>query len=72
MNREEINKAKDVLRTAGYHVDSLWHVEDVTTIYECDSDMAYQILTQVLERSVDGVFDAIQDEAMFNELPSKS
>jgi hypothetical protein len=71
MNREEINKAKDVLRKAGYHVDSLWHVQDVTEIYECDSDKAYEILTQVLDRSVDAVFDAIQDEARFNEIPSK-
>jgi hypothetical protein len=72
MNREEINKAKDVLRKAGYHVDYLWHVEDVTELYECDSDKAYEILTEVLERTVDGVFDAIQDEAMFNKLPNKS
>jgi hypothetical protein len=72
MNREEINKAKDVLRKAGYHVDSLWHVEDVTEIYVCDSDQAYEVLTQVLDRNVDTVFDAIQEEARVNEIPSKS
>lgn len=72
MNREEINKAKDVIRKAGYHVDSLWHVEDVTEIYVCDSDQAYEVLTQVLDRNVDTVFDAIQEEARVNEIPSKS
>lgn len=65
MNQEEINKAKDVLRKAGYHVDSLWHVQDVTDRYECDRDKAYEILGEVLDTSVDGVFDSIHHQAKY-------
>jgi hypothetical protein len=71
MNYEEINKAKEVLRKAGYHVDSLWHVQDITDRYECDKDTAYEILTEVLEANIEMVFNSIHDQAMFNELKEK-
>jgi hypothetical protein len=71
MNHREINKAKEVLRKAGYHVDSLWHVQDITNRYECDADKAYEILTEVLDVSVEMVFSSIHDQAMFNELKEK-
>jgi len=71
MSNEEINQAKEVLRKAGYHVDSLWHVQDVTDRYECDEETAYDILTNALDRSIERTFDVISDEAMFNEIKEK-
>ena len=71
MNNEEINQAKEVLRKAGYNVESLWHVQDVTDRYECDQETAYDILTNALERSIERTFDVISDEAMFNEIKEK-
>ena len=69
---EEIENAKNVLRSAGYHVESLWHVKDVTDRYECDEDTAYEILTNCIDRSIEGVFDDIMDDARFSELKEKN
>ena len=63
MNHEEINQAKEILRKAGYHVDSLWHVQDITDRFECDENMAYEILTDVLDANVDTIFDSIHHQA---------
>jgi hypothetical protein len=71
MNNEEINQAKEVLRKAGYNVESLWHVQDVTDRYECDEETAYDILTNALDRSIERTFDTIFDEAMSNEIKEK-
>lgn len=65
MNHQEILIAKEVLRKAGYHIDSLWHVQDVTDRFDCDQDKAYEILTEVLDTSVDGVFDSIYHQAKY-------
>lgn len=61
----ETEAAKDVLRKAGYHVDCLWHVQDVTDRYECDEDKAYEILTEVLDANVDTIFDSIHHQAKY-------
>ena len=61
----ETEAAKEVLRKAGYHVDSLWHVQDVTDRYECDADKAYEILTEVLDANIDTIFDTIHNQAKY-------
>lgn len=71
VDTSETERAKDVLRQAGYHVDSLWHIQDVTDRYECDADQAYEVLTQALDKSVESVFEIINEEAMFNQLNVK-
>lgn len=65
MSRIEISKAKEVLRKAGYHVDSLWNVVDVMQRYDCDEDKAYEILTEVLDANTDAVFDSIHHQAKY-------
>ena len=60
----EVRAAKDVLRRAGYHTDSLWHVEDVTLRFECDSDEAYEILTHALDASIEDVYGMISSVAV--------
>jgi hypothetical protein len=45
----EIQKAKEVLRKAGYFVDNLWHVDDVKDRYNCDDDdQAQSIINEAL------------------------
>lgn len=65
MKYEEINKAKDILRKAGYHVDSLWHTDDITDRYECDKDKAYEILTEILDANIDTIFDSVHHQAKY-------
>jgi len=40
----KIQEARAILRDAGYFVDNLWHIDDVMDNYECDKDVAYDIL----------------------------
>lgn len=68
----EIENAKDVLRAAGYHVDSLWHVRDVTKRFECEDDEAYQLLSDSLEQNVERTFETIAYQAKYErELKDK-
>jgi len=69
----EVEAAKSVLRKAGYHVDSLWHVQDVTNRYECGEEMAYEILTAVLNANIDTIFDLVHNQAKYeNNLKEKN
>jgi hypothetical protein len=70
---DEIQKAKAILREAGYFTDSLWHVDDVQSRYECDDKTAQEILDYVLtnERVVMDIFELIHLEAEEMELKDK-
>ena len=46
----DLKKAKEVLKSNGYYVGSLWQIEDVTDQYECSNDEAQNVL--------DGVFNS--------------
>jgi len=62
----EINKAKEVLRKAGYFVDNLWHVDDVKLRFQVfDNEDAQDILNDALtnEWVFDQIWDAIRDVA---------
>ena len=41
-------EAKDFLKSEGYFVDNLWHVNDVQENFECDEETAQNILYWVL------------------------
>jgi hypothetical protein len=42
-------KAKAVLREAGYFVDNLWHIDDIKLRYNCDdNEQAQEILNTAL------------------------
>jgi hypothetical protein len=49
MNAIEIEKAKDILRKAGYYVDNLWQVDDVIGRYDCDEEDAQEVLDRALQ-----------------------
>jgi hypothetical protein len=61
----EIEKAKQVLRDAGYFVDNLWHRYDVQQNYDCTDEEAMEILESALtnEYTQEQIFDAIDDSA---------
>lgn len=44
----EIEKAKAVLRDAGFYVDNLWHIDDVKGRFECTDEQAQEILEDAL------------------------
>ncbi len=55
-----IHQAKEMLRKAGYHVDSMWHIDDVMANYECDSQTAIKIIEQANEYHISDFFDTTQ------------
>jgi hypothetical protein len=61
---DEILVAKNVLRNAGYQVDAMWHLRDVTNKYECDESTAEHILNEVLDRSFERINNDIDDMAI--------
>jgi hypothetical protein len=62
---QEIEKAKAVLRSEGYYVDNLWHIDDVQMLYKCNEEQAMEILEDAVghEDSVEQVFHAIKYKA---------
>ena len=55
---KEIEKAREVLREAGYYVDNLWHIDDVRTLFENVTDEQAQ---KILDKS-------FQNEATFDQI----
>lgn len=48
----DIEQAKQVLRDAGYFIDNLWQIVDVTDHYECSEQIAQSILEDSLTNDV--------------------
>jgi hypothetical protein len=70
----EIQKAKEVLRKAGYFVDNLWHTDDVQDRYNCDdNDKAQEILNDALcnGATMEQIWFAIDMSAQDNGLTLK-
>ena len=64
-------KAKEILRKAGYFVDNLWHIDDVKLRYNCnDDEQAQEILQSALtnEATMEQIWFAVdmaaQDEGL--------
>jgi hypothetical protein len=69
----EIEKAKQILRDAGYFVDNLWHIDDVQQNYDCTDEQAMEVLECALtnEYTQEQIFDAIDDSADYMGLTRK-
>ncbi len=61
----EIEKAKQVLRNAGYFVDNLWSIEDVQQNYNCTDEQAMEVLEGALtdDYTQQMIFEAIDYSA---------
>jgi hypothetical protein len=70
---KNVNRAKNVLRDAGFFVDNLWHINDVFNVRECDDDQAMEALENAFacEFLNEAIHDAISSAADFLDLPLK-
>lgn len=56
---KDVFNAREVLKKHGYYTDNLWHIEDVTLVYNMSEDKAYDILHKVMQN--EAVVTYIQD-----------
>jgi hypothetical protein len=71
VEQREINEAKEFLKSKGVYVDCLWSVEDVTDIYDCSEEEAYEILDAVLGSDCSPIFERIDIHASMNGIKRK-
>ena len=61
---------RNELELRGYQIDNLWHIEDVMQNYDCESEVAQEILIKALnnEATIQQVYLAIDivAEEVFN------
>lgn len=48
-NAQEVNAARELLKKNGYFVDNLWHTRDVQTKFNVQDDVAYNVLSVLLD-----------------------
>jgi hypothetical protein len=48
MKKLLVRLAKKYLENNGYYTRNLWTTEDVTVLYDCDNDIAMEILDQAI------------------------
>lgn len=47
--QSEIDNAIDLLKSYGYYVNNLWHIDDVKYKFKCSDEDAYEILENAME-----------------------
>jgi len=47
--QQEVQQAKETLKQNGYFTESLWHVTDVMSKYNCTEDEAQEVLSITFE-----------------------
>jgi hypothetical protein len=57
-------QAIDTLKSLGYYVDNLWHIDDVQQNYKLDNDDAYEVLDTVMQSEwmISNIFEMIDLE----------
>ena len=57
-------QAIDTLKSLGYYVDNLWHIDDVQHNYKLDNDDAYEVLDRILQSEwmMSNIFEMIDLE----------
>ena len=58
----EIKEAKELLKNKGYYVDTLWHIDDVKSKYDCSDDVAQEVLGHAMntECTMNQIWEAIE------------
>lgn len=69
----DVDNAKDVLSKKGYAVQNLWHVDTITSEYECTREEAEKVLLHVFEsvHLMFSIWDEIEDVTSKLELKKK-
>jgi len=62
-NNNNVKKAIKLLRDNGYYVDSLYHIEDVKNHYDCEDEIAQEILGRAIDN--DGTSNQIWESVMY-------
>jgi hypothetical protein len=59
---EKINDARTLLEKQGYQTNNLWEVGDVQEIFDCNEDLAMDILIEAMENeaTMDQIWSAIK------------
>jgi hypothetical protein len=70
---DEIEKAKQTLKDAGYFVDNLWHIDDVQQNYNCTDEEAMEVLEGALTDNYTQqiIFEAINIQTQIKEYRQK-
>lgn len=76
IRQEQVEHAKEVLRTNGYYVDNLWTTNDVTDRFECDETEAYGVLDRALQgewlmEQIHGIIQDIAEEEGMEKKPDE-
>lgn len=68
MEFDKIQMAIKTLRDEGYFVDNLWHIDDVTERFKCDSEEAQSVLYNSLTNGmlVVSIYELIEQECKSN------
>jgi hypothetical protein len=69
--RQDIEQALQLLKNNGYYVDNLWSVDDVQSIFNCDSDTAQSVLNKALtnEHLMEEIWFQIRHHGEAMEIP---
>lgn len=64
-------QAIDTLKSLGYYVDNLWHIDDVQQNYNLDNDDAYEVLDRTMQSEwlISKTFEVLDDE--INEIENE-
>jgi len=69
--QKEIKEAKEFLESKNFYTDCMWHTKDVTDIYDCSDEEAYQILDLVLGSDCSQTFERIDIQASMMDIKRK-
>ncbi len=68
--QKEINEAQEFLKSKNFYTDCMWQTKDVTDIYDCSDEEAYQILDLVLGSDM-FTFERIEIQASMMDIKRK-
>ena len=71
MNTKE--QAMDALKSLGYYVDNLWHIDDVKQNYDITDEQAYEVIDKAmqLEWTTSTIFEIIDEVCYDNNHEKK-
>lgn len=61
--KDDVKKAIKLLRDNGYYVDSLYHIDDVQSHYDCENEIAQEILGMAIDN--DGTANQIWESITY-------
>jgi hypothetical protein len=67
---KEIDQARDILKSYGFYVDNLWHIDDVIKNWDCGEETAQIVLENAMENesTYEQIWCSIDNAAFFYNL----